>query len=346
MNEKNELVIVSNVVPAALDFNFDEIDKQLDGRLDEYRTLIVTEDSLKGAKHAQSELASLRSDLEKFRKEKKKEAEAPIKDFEAKIKKLYAKVEEVEKPLKLAINDYDDRVREEKRKFAQQLIDEAIATYELNDKYAARMILKPEFMNLNGTKKSVKEDVTNQAMMLQTQQKAEEDRINMVKAAVDSENTRLKVKLDADLYLSMLQNDMDLNLILGKIKEQADKIYEQENKPEEVAPDVTYRFQDQSQAVNIVNNDAMTNGSVNVMPQVDIIPIVPNTPSVPIIPVDNNTTEIEDDSPFSIPSPTMPPVFEVVFKVTGDFDTLKTLNNYLKSSPTLIVETLSQKKIG
>lgn len=76
----NELSIVSNIKPAELYFNLDELKEELDKRLGEYKNLIVTDDSLKGAKHAKQELASLRVGLETFRKNNKKEAEKPIKN--------------------------------------------------------------------------------------------------------------------------------------------------------------------------------------------------------------------------------------------------------------------------
>lgn len=325
---KNELAIVSNVTPAVLDFNFDELDSELSSKLETYKKLIVTEDSLAGAKHARDELASLRVSLEKFRKDKKKEAEAPIKAFEDKCKKLKSKVEETEAPLNEAINVFDEKTREEKRKFARSLIDAAVQSHGLKDKFAARMVLKPEYANLNGTKKAVKEDVEKQAALLEAEQKAEEERINSVKLYVDTENARLKIKISPDSYVALVESGMTLADVYAQIKAQADSIYEQE---QEVQDDTSKFTPDVPEA-----------------PTAEPEPVTEPAPEPAVS--GSDTFVVPDFAQTQIPVPDEAPVhveeprFKVVFELEGGFSALAEINKYLKSCG-VTMNVISQTKL-
>ena len=61
--EQLTLTLKSEIQPAVMTFNFQEIQTILDARLDLYRNLVVTEDSLQGSKNAKKELVSFRNRL-------------------------------------------------------------------------------------------------------------------------------------------------------------------------------------------------------------------------------------------------------------------------------------------
>lgn len=54
MNEIKDLVLKSTVIPAVMGFNYDQLNDQLDILLDDYRNLVVTDDTLQGCKNAKS----------------------------------------------------------------------------------------------------------------------------------------------------------------------------------------------------------------------------------------------------------------------------------------------------
>lgn len=93
--------------------NFDEVKTDLETRLEAYKGLVVTEDTLSGAKNAQKELASLRVEIDNRRKEVKKSYNKPLEEFENKCKELIALVEATEQPIKEGIKTFDDMRREE-----------------------------------------------------------------------------------------------------------------------------------------------------------------------------------------------------------------------------------------
>lgn len=348
----NELTLVSNVTPAILKVNFEELNERLDKELDKYRKVIISDDDgMKDAKAIQKELSALRTSLEASRKAIKKEAEKPIKDFDAKCKLLKEKISEVETPIQQAIDDHNNKLKEEKRKAAQEQIDDAVSRYGLRPEYASRMLLKPEFMNLTGTKKAVREDIAAQAEALKKEQDNFDKQVEIINNAVETENKRIKVKLKLDTFTAMLERGMDTVDILKAIREQADDIYEQENQKEEIAVDVTPLFiPQQSMPVETVPDAVQENSvytEINSIPDA-VPPLVPdcfiqepsNIDPMAAMP---SAGFVQDFEGYSNPLPSEPQ-FEVVFRATGNFETLRNLKDYLESKR-ITYETISQKRI-
>ena len=199
----------NNIVAPVLDINFDEVNAALDAMLLNYKNVAVTEDTLKEAKDDKRKLASLRVNIDNFRKDKKKLIEAAIEPFEKNCKDLTAKVVEVEKPLQAAIDEYDNKVREEKRKKAQDAITDAIARYSLSDKYANRLVIKDKYTNLTGSYKSVKEDIENEAVALKAKQDTEEKLLAEAKGVIGSLNESLTKQFDITEFTSSVDSFID-----------------------------------------------------------------------------------------------------------------------------------------
>ena len=228
--EERELIL------PVIKFNFEELKAELNRALEEYKGLVVTEDTLTGCKAAQKELAGLRNKIDTARKEKKKELEQPIKVFEAQCKELISLVESVELPIKEGIKVYDDQKREEKRQQALELIAEVAEATGLNEKYAAQLTVIDKYMNLTATKKAVKEDLETRAFALKVEQDREQERLDIIQSVIDSENQRIKTKLCMeDFEYCMMYSNIPTAEVIQEIKQQAQKIHEAENKPVEPA---------------------------------------------------------------------------------------------------------------
>lgn len=213
--------------------NYETLKAELEKQLANYKGLIVTEDTLAGSKAAQKELASLRVKIDTYRKDKKKELETPIKAFEAQCKELIALVDSVEQPIKDGIKVFDDKKREEKRKIAQELIATVAAETGLNEKYTAKLDVLDKYMNLTATAKAVREDLETRAFALKVEQDREAERLEIIKSVLESENSRLKTKLQLSLWQRDIDADVPTSDIIAKIKAQAEVVYEAENKPAE-----------------------------------------------------------------------------------------------------------------
>lgn len=240
-NNNTEITLKeNNIVAPVLDINFDEVNKALDVILANYKDVVVTEDTLKAAKEDKRKLASLRTNIEKFRKEKKNMVEAPLKEFESKCKDLTSKVVEVEKPLNKAIEEYDNKVREEKKAKAEAAIADAVTRYSLRDKYASMLVIKDKYMNLTGSYKSVKEDIEAEAVALKNKQDEEDKLIAQAEGIINAGNDELTKKFSIEDFLGRInyfldQNNADgfIELVKENIKNQ--KMLEEKIKAEAIA---------------------------------------------------------------------------------------------------------------
>lgn len=229
----NEITIKGTVVPAQFNVNFDEVNKMLDTMLDSLKGRAVTADSLKADKQDAKKLASLRVSIDKYRKERKKEAEATIKDFEDKCKCLVTKVQQVEKPLNDQIEAYNDLVRQEKKAYAEETIGKAIIKFGLDPKRAARLAIKPEYLNLTQTKKFVAEDVENEAVTLKIEQDKEAKILADALALINVLNETVEQKQSLDDFKTItdyaIANPLDDNgWMAAKIRESFKKIQDAE----------------------------------------------------------------------------------------------------------------------
>lgn len=368
-----ELTIESSVKPCVLDFNYIELKKVLEQRLKDYEHLIVTDDSLDGCKNAKKELVSFRTGLENFRKEKKSEAEKPIKEFDRHVKELEDMVVKVEKPLDKSLDVYAELVRQKKKAFAEKHIAAAEETYGLRRKFADRLVLKKEFLNVSVTQKSVRADIIAQAETLKREQDEYDKNIAVIRETVESENAKILVKLAADDFVSEFEDGADVLDVLRKIKKQADNIFAQEKKME------TERLEKERQEEERLarekleeerlaaaeKNVASTEEDILAQPQCqtgysygmpadtgcymdlsgfddeDSIP-----PAMPKADADEATQEQNIPCPSETASDrkTSEKSFEVIFRVKGKFSTLKQLNDFIKDHG-IVYETLSQKQI-
>lgn len=209
--------------------NYKEILQKLEEQLEDYKNLVVTEDTLPGCRNAQKELSKARRKINDYRKEKKKEAEKPIKEFEKQCKELIAKIEEVEKPIKDGLQIYADQRREEKRKEAEEIVESVALEYGLEDKFKEQLTVLEKYANLTASKKAVKEDVENRAFALKLAQDKEKDCLATLKTVLDSENSRLTAKMELEDFQHLIDSGFSTAIIIDEIKKRAARIYDQEN---------------------------------------------------------------------------------------------------------------------
>ncbi|MDZ5016654.1 DUF1351 domain-containing protein, partial [Clostridium perfringens] len=166
--------------------NFDEIKANLIGNVEKYKGLVVTEEGLKDCKATQKDLAGLRNQIDSYRKEVKKEMEKPIKEFEGQCKELIGLIEDVEKPIKFGIAEFDNKRKEEKREKALEIIKDAIENYKLEGKYSSQLTVLDKYLNLSASQKSVVEDIEQRAEILKQQQNADKAKAEMLKATIET----------------------------------------------------------------------------------------------------------------------------------------------------------------
>lgn len=371
--ENTGLALQGSVTPAVINYNFDELKEKLNKKLSEYQGLVVTDDSLKGAKNARKELASLRTQVEEVRKAVKKKASESINESDAKFKELTALITDAEIPLKEAIDVFDEKKRKENENLAKECIESLIASLNLRDKFAQRLTVRPEYLNLTTTKKAIREGVAKDAELLKKEQDMEDDNIKSVQNFVEAQNERISIKISADVYVSLILSGYSLSDVLAKIKVQADSIFnqeqeaerkraEEEKKKEELkVEDATFRFGGMKEEdIASLENTANSLETEKVPAEENLsIPDSANpimeAAEIPMEVVKGE--QLSEDASVSIPAFLMQEEkveikkekeFEVNFIISGSFSVLREVSEFLKmkkESGLLTMNVVSQKEI-
>jgi hypothetical protein len=229
----SELELKATQTLPIISFNFDEMKNYLTTALDQYKSLIVTDDTLSVCKGKQKELAGIRNDIDAYRKKVKQEMSIPIKEFEDKCNQLVALVTNAEKPLKDGIQVYDDMKRETKRQEALKIIAESVAAHGLTEKYAKQVVAIDKYMNLTAKSSEVKEDVEQKVFILLEQQKKEQEMLEIIQDTIDNENKTVKTPLKLSQFQRLIDLGMFTKDVLNEIKKRAEQIREAE-KPVEI----------------------------------------------------------------------------------------------------------------
>lgn len=222
--------VVEQTLPV-IKTNFDFIKAALNAKLPEYKRLIVTEENLQLCKNKQKELSGIRTKIDTYRKSIKKEVNVPVEVFEGLCKELILLVDDADKPLKDAIEVFDNKRKEKKVDEARELIKAAIVKHGLFEKYSTQLTVIDKYRNLSSTKKEVLEDIEQRAFSLKVEQDREAETLEIIQGAIDMANTTIKTplsRLDFQRYIDMKMPTKD---ILTEISKQAAKIKLAENPP-------------------------------------------------------------------------------------------------------------------
>ncbi|MFQ9247571.1 DUF1351 domain-containing protein [Clostridium paraputrificum] len=279
--------------------NFEEVKASLVENMEKYKGIIVTEESLKDCKATQKDLAGLRNKLDSYRKDVKKEMEKPIKAFESECKELIGLIAEVEAPIKSGILEFDNKRREEKRKFADIKIFETCQALGLEKKYADQLTVLDKYLNLSASAKSVLEDIEQRAEALKQQQNMDKVKAEMIKANIESAletvNLTLKTPLQYSDFEKYLALGWDGPRIVREINERAAQIRQAEKAAEEMA---TKRIEEEKQ-------------KEEVQIPMDLKPKAPEPPK-----------EVKEDEPR----------FYVDIYVESDYERIQALSKYLQAN--------------
>lgn len=230
----DQLIVPEEVDASTLNsfsYSFDELKKNLLEYLEPYRNIEVTEETLKGCKQTQKEIASKRKKLETIRKEVKKRFTEPLIGFENQIKELVSEIDKAEESLNRGIKHFDDQRRMQKKEIALSIIAEERERFGLNEKFGSMIVLEPKYTNLTATEKQVRESVEMQCEVLLEKQRAEEASVKVIRNLVNAENKTLTAKIGAEEFVSMLRI-ADLDEITRRIAERASYVRKCESAPD------------------------------------------------------------------------------------------------------------------
>ena len=99
----------------AIEWNHEEIKKEVSEKVEYYKNLVYTDDQIKDAKADRATLNKFVKALEDKRKEIKKQCLAPYEDFESKMKEILAIVNEPIALIDKQVKEYEEKQKQDKK---------------------------------------------------------------------------------------------------------------------------------------------------------------------------------------------------------------------------------------
>lgn len=141
-----------------IDFNHEEIKKELAESLKKYEGLTYTEDAIKFAKMDRATLNKFRKAIETRRIEIKEQCMKPYDDFALRVKEI---IEMIDKPI-IAIDGqvkkFEEKVKADKKSGIETLYTESIG--DLSSLLPLAKVWNEKWLNSATTMKSIKEEIT------------------------------------------------------------------------------------------------------------------------------------------------------------------------------------------
>ena len=137
----------------AIEWNHEEIKKEVAEKVEHYKNLVYTDDQIKEAKADRATLNKFVKALEDKRKEVKKQCLAPYEDFEAKMKEILAVVNEPIALIGSQITEYEEKQKADKK----AAIEELFGTIGFQDFVTLQMVWDEKWLNATTTMKKIEE---------------------------------------------------------------------------------------------------------------------------------------------------------------------------------------------
>ena len=156
-----ELIINTNLetaLPAVIDWNHEQLKKELAERLEHYNGLVVTEDAIKEAKADRAKLNKLRTAFDEKRKDVKKACLSPYEDFEKKVKEVVAMIDKPIAAIGTQVKAFEEARRQEKYAAIQSFYEESIG--DLNGLLPLERIIPAKWANAGEKLESITQAIS------------------------------------------------------------------------------------------------------------------------------------------------------------------------------------------
>ncbi len=194
-------------------FNHEEIKQELAVRLEKYRGLVYTEDTIKEAKTDRANLNKFKDAIETRRKEIKKACLKPYEDFESKVKEIVAMIDEPIKAIDDQVKNFEQIKKDEKLTTIKQFFLDKVD--DLEKLVSFEKIFNQKWLNVTYKETDIHKEITDLL-----------DRVRSDLEALNALETPNLMQLK-DFYLK----DFDLTATLQekkRLEEQAARIAEHE----------------------------------------------------------------------------------------------------------------------
>ena len=226
----NLQVKTTELKPAVITFNHEEISRELDATLEKYANLVFTEENTTDLRNTIAEIRKGQNALNRYRIDTKKELNEPANEFDATVKELDKKFDTVLKPLIKQQAEFEETRRKEKRKVVQEIIDEIIEEFELDHLRQEELEIIDSYLTKSKSIKSITDELTSQATLLKAQQDKEKADKDTIETTVKLANAENELSLSVEAYIRLLDyQDVE------KVKEQINNDAKKEVEARELA---------------------------------------------------------------------------------------------------------------
>ena len=219
--------------PAEVEFNFEEIEKELETRLKKYKGLTFTEVQATECRNTIAELRKVKNGINRFRIDTKKKLTEPITVFEDKCKALVTKIDEAVKPLSEQLQEFDERQRQEKLQKVEQIKQQVIEDLQLVEEVANELVIEDRFLNKSTTLKSIEEALHEQANEIILQKQNEAQTKQLIEQHVEIVNLKNELDLVASSYVHLI-NHKEIDEIKEIIDQDAKELIEKQEKEKRI----------------------------------------------------------------------------------------------------------------
>lgn len=143
--------------PSKIEWNKEEFMQLVSSMIGQYKGLVYTEEQMKLAKKDRASLNALKKAISDRRIEIKNAIMAPYIQFETEVKEVTALIDQPINLIDRQVNEYEERVKEEKRKTLAAYFAEVAAQYK--DFLTFDMVFDRRYLNTSTSLKKAKDDI-------------------------------------------------------------------------------------------------------------------------------------------------------------------------------------------
>lgn len=140
-----------------IEWNFEELKKEITIRANEYVDLVYNDDQIKEAKKDRADMNKFKNALDDKRREVKKQLLDPYTEFEAQVKELIAIVDKAVNNIDGQIKGYEEQLRKEKEERCKALYEELIG--DMDRIISFEKCFNPKWLNKTTTEKTIREEI-------------------------------------------------------------------------------------------------------------------------------------------------------------------------------------------
>lgn len=145
-----------------IDWNFEELKKEITEKAEMYGSLVYTDENIKEAKADRAKLNKFIKVLEDKRKDVKKMMLEPYTQFESQVKELVSIIGEANDNIAFQVKAYTEKLREEKREKVKEIYDKAMSVEGaegIAEILTFDRVFKESFLNSSTTFKSIVNEI-------------------------------------------------------------------------------------------------------------------------------------------------------------------------------------------